>query len=59
MDVREKLIDAMPVVRCKDCIHSSEVLYRTYCGYLDRVVYPHFYCAGGKRRGNDNGKEKQ
>ena len=48
-----RLIDAVPVVRCKDCIHSSDVLYRTYCGYLDCVVYPHFFCAGGKRKEND------
>ena len=44
------IVDAVPVVRCKDCIHSSDVLYRTYCGYLDCVVYPHFYCAEGKRK---------
>ena len=44
------IVDAVPVVRCKDCIHSSDVLYRTYCGYLDCVVYPHFFCAGGKRK---------
>ena len=43
-------VDAAPVVRCKDCIHSSDVLYRNYCGYLDCVVYPHFFCAAGKKR---------
>ena len=47
----ERMVDAVPVVRCKDCIHSSDVLYRTYCGYLDCVVYPHFFCAGGKKKG--------
>ena len=45
------IVDAVPVVRCKDCIHSSDVLYRTYCGYLECVVYPHFFCAGGKKKG--------
>ena len=44
-------VDAVKVVRCKDCIHSSDVLYRTYCGYLECVVYPHFFCAGGKKKG--------
>ena len=43
-------VDAVPVVRCKDCIHSSDILYRNYCGYLDCVVYPHFFCAAGKKR---------
>ena len=43
-------VDAVPVVRCKDCIHSSNVLYRDYCGYLDCVVYPNFFCADGKRK---------
>lgn len=47
---RAPTVDATSVVRCKDCIHSSDVLYHTYCGYLDCVVYPHFYCAGGKRK---------
>ena len=49
-------VDAMPVVRCKDCIHSYDDLCGiccTYCGYLDCVVYPHFYCAGGKRKDGD------
>ena len=49
-------VDAMPVVRCKDCIHSYDDLCGiccTYCGYLDCVVYPHFYCAGGKRKENE------
>ena len=43
-------IDAVPVVRCKDCIHGNNVLYRTYCSYLDCSVYPHFFCADGKRK---------
>lgn len=46
-------VDAVPVARCKDCIHSYGDLCRTYCSYLDCVVYPHFYCAGGKRKDGD------
>lgn len=49
----QRTIDAVKVVRCKDCIHSYGDLCRTYCSYLDCVVYPHFYCAGGKRKDGD------
>ena len=55
------LIDAVPVVRCKDCVHSYDDLCGiccTYGGYLDCIVQPEFYCADGKRKGNDNGEEK-
>ena len=45
--------DAVPVVRCTDCMHSYGAYlcggYHTYCDYLDCVVQPDFYCADGKR----------
>ena len=45
--------DAVPVVRCTDCMHSYGAYlcggYCTYCDYLDCVVQPDFYCADGKR----------
>ena len=47
-------VDAVPVVRCKDCIHSYEEfgLLCCTCGpNVDCVVPPEFYCAAGKRRG--------
>ena len=45
------IVDAAPVVRCKDCIHSYDDLYRNYyCGYFECAVYPHFFCADGKRK---------
>ena len=61
MDVREKLdagptVDAVSVVRCKDCIHSYDDLCGLCCTcgpYVDCVVQPEFYCADGKRKENE------
>ena len=47
------IVDAVEVVRCKDCIHGYDDLGGigcTYCGYLDCIVQPEFYCANGKRK---------
>lgn len=44
-------VDAVPVVRCKDCIHSYDDLCGLCCTcgpYVDTVVRPEFYCADGK-----------
>ena len=41
-------IDAVPVVRCKECIHSYDDLCGLCCTC---VVQPEFYCADGKRKG--------
>ena len=44
-------IDAVPVVRCKDCKHRFE---DSWCEYVDDD--DNFYCARGKRKeGADNG----
>ena len=51
------IVDAVPVVRCKDCIHSYEQFGFLCCTcgpYEDCVVQPEFYCADGKRKENDN-----
>ena len=53
-------IDAVPVVRCKDCIHSYDDLCGLCCTcgpYVDCIVQPEFYCADGKRRGAARGVE--
>ena len=53
-------VDAVPVVRCKDCIHSYDDLVGLCCTcgpYVDCVVQPDFYCADGKRRGAAHGVE--
>ena len=44
-------IDAVPVVRCKDCIYSYEefgFIYCTFGPYGDCKVPSQFYCAEGK-----------
>ena len=46
-------VDAVPVVRCKDCIHSYDDLCGLCCTHgvcVDCVVQPEFYCADGKRK---------
>lgn len=47
-------VNAVPVVRCKDCIHSYDDLCGLCCTcgpYVDSVVQPEFYCADGKKKG--------
>ena len=54
MVINAPIVDAVPVVRCKDCIHSYDDLCGLCCTcgpYVDCVVHPEFYCAGGKRKG--------
>lgn len=51
-------IDAVPVVRCKDCKH-----YRSVAGYIDgychmaewyrRYQYPDDYCSRGERKDDE------
>ena len=51
----ERMVDAVPVVRCKDCIHSYDDLCGLCCTcgpYVDCVIQPEFYCADGKRKEN-------
>ena len=48
-------VDAVPVVRCKDCIYSYEefgFIYCTFGPYGDCAVPSKFYCAEGKRKEN-------
>ena len=50
------IVYAVPVVRCKDCIHSYYNLYGLCCTracgpYVDCIVQPGFYCADGKQKG--------
>ena len=50
------IVDAVPVVRCKDCIYSYDDLCGLCCTCgpcLDCVVQPEFYCADGKRKENE------
>ena len=53
-------VDAVEVVRCKDCIHSYDDLCGLCCTcgpYVDCIVQPEFYCADGKERGGLRGVE--
>ena len=53
-------IDAMPVVRCKDCIYSYEefgFIHCTFGPYGDCKVPSQFYCAEGKRKRGPRGVE--
>ena len=48
-------VDAVPVVRCKDCIYSYEefgFIHCTFGPYGDCAVPSQFYCAEGKRKEN-------
>ncbi len=48
---KQQTIDAVPVVRCKDCKHRFE---DSWCEYVDDN--DNFYCARGERKeGADNG----
>ena len=46
-------VDAVPVVRCKDCEYSYDDISGLCCSHgvcVDCEVPPNFYCAYGKRR---------
>lgn len=47
-------VDAVPVVRCKDCEYSYDELSYLCCSHgvcVDCEVPPNFYCAEGKKKG--------
>lgn len=43
-------IDAVPVVRCKDCFYRDG----NVCDYSSVYVRPHGYCQWGRREEDDN-----
>lgn len=46
-------VDAVPVVRCKDCEYSAKynsALDFVYCNNISRIVPTEFYCADGERK---------
>lgn len=47
---RAPTIDAIPVVRCKDCKYFIRADYYTECDKVLRVVFPDDYCSRGERR---------
>ena len=53
-------VDAVGVVRCKDCIYRYEefgFIYCTFGPYGDCAVPSQFYCAEGKRKRGPRGVE--
>ena len=49
-----KTVDAIPVVRCKECKYSYADLDGLCCTYgvcIDSIVPEDFYCSYGERRG--------
>ena len=54
------IVDAVPVVRCKDCLHSYDDLCGLCCTCgpcVDCLVQPEFYCAYGERKEGAHGVE--
>ena len=54
------IVDAVEVVRCKDCIYSYEefgFIHCTFGPYGDCKVPSQFYCAEGKRKRDARGVE--
>lgn len=47
-------VDAVPVVRCKDCKYTRKVYGRLLCKYgtcTGCILRDDFFCANGERRG--------
>lgn len=54
-------VDAVPVVRCKDCEYSYDEISYLCCSHgvcVDCEVPPNFYCAYGKRRAENEPPEE-
>lgn len=54
-------VDAVPVVRCRDCKHSCEDLGSLHCCSFGPCVYssvsPDFWCANGRRREDSDAQD--
>ena len=49
-------VDAVPVVRCKDCIYTRKVYGRLVCKYgtcTGCILREDFFCANGTRKEGD------
>lgn len=49
-------VDAVPVVRCKDCIYTRKLYGRLVCKYgtcSGCILREDFFCANGERRASD------
>ena len=58
-DVAEApIVDAVPVVRCKDCKNRMTELFNDkktmyYCPFVDRYTVNDWYCADGERKDDE------
>ena len=61
-------VDAVPVVRCKDCAFYEEAHYedngeppyiKTCCSLLNRTIQPNDFCSYAERKEFDNGEIHQ
>ena len=41
-------VDAVPVIRCKDCVRYK-IFGDSYCPWIEQTVEEDFFCADGKR----------
>lgn len=51
--IQAAAVDAVPVVRCRDCQYSYDDLGRLTCSQgvcVDCIVPPGFYCSFGERK---------
>lgn len=51
--MRFPTVDAVPVVRCKDCKHRTELCGDGWHPCTDMAVNDNWYCADGERREED------
>ena len=47
-------VDAVPVVRCKDCIYWYDGMCGRYCTLDQKEHSVSYYCADGERKDGDN-----
>ena len=50
--MKQPAVDAVPVVRCKDCKHSIDYDFsegQGFCDLTGLIVRENFYCAEGKK----------
>ena len=55
-----KTVDAVPVVRCKECENSYYAVDDLICTYgpcVDCPVSPDFWCANGRRREDSDAQD--
>ena len=47
-------IDAVEVVRCKDCYHAEDDITHMFCVYFHHKVYDDDYCSNAVERKGDS-----